>query len=481
MSPPPPRRSRPRVRLAALLAAMLAIACGGDPEARSVVLITVDTLRADALGAYGAAPGETGPTTPALDRLAAEGVLFENAVAPMPLTRPSHFSIFTGRYPREHGVVNNQLTLPEEAHTLAETFRAAGFRTGGFPGVKLLQEKSGAHQGFDTFVPPEALEVPAAAVVERATAWLAEVGPEERYFLWVHVFDPHMPYAPPPEHVPQEAPERPSGVGDRASWNGLKALARRHGGALDEAAAERIRALYDGEVAAVDAALGDLLAAVAARPRGNETAVALTADHGECFDHGYFFRHSDCLYQGALHVPLIVRTPGGPAGLRVAPVAELVDLPATLLRAAGLEAPGSFRAGDLMADLRGDAGGASGRAFVQPILSDHQATGSRDRIWGGIESVAGVPLRPSLRSPVEPVAVRDGRWKYLLGGPLGEELYDLAVDPEERDNLAERERRRARELRAAARRFQREVPFTVLDAGALPPELREQLEALGYL
>lgn len=438
-----------------------------------MVLITVDTLRADALGAY----GDGSPATPALDRFAAEGLLFENAVAPMGVTRPSHFSIFTGRYPREHGVVNNQLTLPEEALTLAEAFGAEGFRTGGFPGVKILQPRSGAGQGFETFEMPEGLEDRADAVVDRALAWLDEVGPEERFFLWLHVFDPHMPYAPPEELVPPEDAAAPSGVGSQATVRGLKALAGRHGGDVDARAAARVRALYEAEVAGVDAALGRFLEGVGARRHGAETAIAVTADHGECFGHGYFFRHADCLYEGTLRVPLIVRTPRTEAGGRVTEPVELIHLAATLLRSAGLRPPESFRDRDLLQD---PPAGAE-PAFAQPILSDEGAARGREGVWTGIESVAGVPLRPSLRSPTEPVVVRQSRWKYLLGGPLGEELYDLEADPGERVNLAERERRRARELRAAGRRFQREVPFKVLREEALPPGLRKQLEALGYL
>lgn len=438
-----------------------------------MVLVTVDTLRADALGAYGAA----GAGTPAFDRFAGEGVLFENAIAPMGVTRPSHFSIFTGRYPREHGVVNNQLALPEEAQTIAEAFRAAGFRTGGFPGVRILHRRAGAAQGFQTFVAPEGLEDRAGAVIDRALAWLDEVGPEERFFLWVHVFDPHMPYAPPPELVPPEQGPEPSGLGDQATVRGLKELAQRHGGDVDARTATRVRALYQAEVAAVDAALGRLFDAVASRPGGAETAVALTADHGECFENGYFFRHADCLYEGTLRVPLIIRGPGARAGRRVTEPVELIHLPATLLHAAGLEPPETFRDRDLLQDPPV----SPGRGFAQPILSDDRAAEGRERVWAGIESVAGVALRPSLRSPGEPVAVREGRWKYLMGGPLGEELYDLGVDPEERTNLAGEEVRRVRDLRATARRFQREVPFEVIEEGALPPALRKQLEALGYL
>lgn len=467
--------------LAPALAGALALAgvlagaggCGERPAPASVVLVTIDTLRADAVGVYG---GAAAAATPVLDRLAAEGVLFADAVAPMPLTRPSHFTIFTGRYPREHGVVNNQLDLPEEELTLAEVFQGAGYRTAGFSGVKIFEPASGVAQGFAEYAASASRQDTAAQVVERAVAWLEGVAPEERYFLWVHVYDPHMPYAPPAAFLPAEPPAVP-GIDDRATWQRLKAVAARNGGDLSEAAARRIRALYDGEVASVDHALGRLLEAVDAR-RSPAPVVAVTADHGECFDHGYFYRHSDCLYEGALRVPLLVRSPGRlPPGERIERTVELVDLGASLLSLAGVEAPASFRARDL---FTGD-GAEPADAYFQPILSDDRAAGRRQRIWQGIERVAGEPVRPTLMSEVEPVGMRRGRWKYILGGALREELYDLAADAAERDNLAAAERRQAAELRAAVRRFVEEVPFTVLKAEALSPELRKHLEALGYL
>lgn len=467
--------------LAVLALAGGASGCGPDPAPTSLVLVTIDTLRADAVGVYGGGSA----ATPVIDRLAREGVLFEDAVAPMPLTRPSHFTIFTGRYPREHGVVNNQLELPEAEVTLAEVFRDAGYRTAGFSGVKLFEADSGVAQGFGDFAASERRHDPAAQVVDRALAWLEELPAGERFFLWVHLYDPHMPYAPPPEFLPAEPP--PAGGVDReASWAGLKAIARRGGGDIGPAAARRIRALYDAEVASADAEVGRLLAGVGGRS-GPEPVVALAADHGECFDHGYFYRHSDCLYEGALRIPLVVRAPGRlEAGRRIAGAVELVDLGATLLRLAGLEPPASFRARDLLAGAAASAAGpasalGAGDAYFQPILSDDKAAANRQRIWAGIGSVAGEPVRTALRSEIEPVGVRRGRWKYVMGGTLREELYDLSADAAERRNLAEVDRRRTAELRSAARRFMEEVPFTVLDAKALSPELREHLKALGYL
>lgn len=468
-----------------LLLLLLSGACGpggsAGPPATGVVLITVDTLRADALGVY----SPDAPATPAIDRLAERGTVFEQAVAPTPLTKPTHFSLFTGRYPREHGVVNNQLALPVEATTLAEVFREAGFRTGGFSGVEFFGRDSGASQGFEGYAAATEREAPAGAVVERALRWLRGVPEGERFLLWVHLYDPHMPYAPPAAHVPAQPPPTPE-VGSTAAWRHVRAAARRHGGAVDEATYRRVRALYEGEVAYTDAEIGRLLDALGERTDAADVLVALTADHGECFGNGVYFRHSDCLYDGAVRVPLILSRAGGEgAGERVERQVETVHLPAALLRAAQVEVPRSFRRRPLLAggapDRVRQEGGEEPIAFFQPVLSDDRATRGRNRHWRGIESVAGDPARPALTSRGEPVGLRTGRWKYILGGFEDEELYDLDADPGEERNLAGEERRTAGRLRAEARRFLEEVEFEVLDEDTLSPELRESLRALGYL
>ena len=184
------------------LVAVIAFGCSRDLPP-SVLLITVDTLRADALRPYHA----TGPTrdgdapdTPRMSGLAREATLFENAAAPMPLTRPSHFSIFTGLYPREHGVVNNQIRLPDAKETLAEILSGHGYHTGGVVAVDLLGDDSGAQQGFAHYGSPrDRLQWSAPDVVKKARAWLATIPADEPFFLWVHLFDPHQPYDPPSE------------------------------------------------------------------------------------------------------------------------------------------------------------------------------------------------------------------------------------------------------------------------------------------
>jgi len=181
----------------ALAGATLLVACGEEQRRPNVLLITVDTLRADYLGAYGSSAART----PHIDRLAREGSLFEQAAAPMPLTRPTHASILTARYPREPGVVNNAPSLPPASWTLAEILHAEGYRTGAFVAVALLSAEAGFAQGFETYRSPNtSKERPADEVVPEALEWLAALSKDEPFFLWTHVFDPHLPYAPPAEY-----------------------------------------------------------------------------------------------------------------------------------------------------------------------------------------------------------------------------------------------------------------------------------------
>jgi arylsulfatase A-like enzyme len=259
-----------------------------------VLLVTIDTLRADRVGAYGDAEART----PHLDALASTSLLFERAYAPAPLTLPSHTTVMTGLLPPAHGVRGNgSWALGPEPPTLAESLRARGLRTAAFVGAFPVAARFGLARGFDhyddavekaTGVHYEFAERRGADVVAAARAWLASnPGP---CFVWVHLFDPHAPYDPPPPH---------------------------RGGDP-----------YRGEIAAADDALGDLLAAWDARP--GPSVVAVTSDHGEAFGEHGEESHSLFVYDVTLHVPLLLRGPGLAARREAAPVG-LDDLAATLV------------------------------------------------------------------------------------------------------------------------------------------------------
>lgn len=268
------------------------------PAARSVVLITIDTLRADRVGAYGLATART----PVLDALAREGARFARAYATAPITLPSHASLLTGRYPPGHGAHHNGVAM-REVPTLASTLDTAGFATGAFVSAFPLDRRFGLARGFDVYddglgrdaVGQLRNERPGDETVTRAIAWL-DAQRAERTFLWVHLFEPHAPYGAPGATGP--------------------ALAR-----------------YDDDVASADALTGRLLASLG--DRAASTLVIVAADHGEAFGEHGEIGHSLFVYDTTLRVPLIVRGPRVPAGRIVDAPVSLVDVAPTLLALLG--------------------------------------------------------------------------------------------------------------------------------------------------
>ena len=425
--------SRSCSALALLAGAALLAAChAGEPAAERaaderidrIVLVSIDTLRADHVGCYGAAKAETH----ALDALAADGVRFETAVSPAPLTLPSHATLLTGRDPPSHGVRHNGLfRLPADVVPIAEHLRAAGFATAAFVSAFVLDSRFGLDRGFDRYDDEFGLmsaviggsasaERHADRTVDAVLGWLDQA--PERFFLWVHFYDPHAPYIPP------------------------EPFASRLGGRP-----------YDGEIAFADAELGRLRAALAKRwPEG--TLWWVTADHGESLLEHHEPTHSYGVYDATQRIPLIVAGPGVPRGAVVTGVAALADLAPTTLELAGLPPLPGADGTSLAPALR--AGGASPRAaaWVETLATQ------LDMGWSPLLGVR-TPSHKYVRAP-EP------------------ELYDVAADPGELVNRAAEQP----ELVAALDRMVEEqaaagqpvVPSFTPDA-----EERAQLEALGYL
>jgi choline-sulfatase len=427
-----------RVRLARngfLALVLTAAACGRQdspavPEvAQNVVLITIDTLRADRVGVYGA----TNVETPNLDRLAREGAFARHATAHVPLTRPSHVSIFTGLYPAEHGIRDNvSPALAADIPVMAERFKAGGHATGAFVASVVLTRQSGLARGFDHYSDRfelgeddarflNTIQKPGDEVVSEAAQWIrSQTG---RFFAWVHLYDPHDPYEPPGRYAVQYA-KRP----------------------------------YDGEVAWSDELVGRLLTALADTRAAERTLVIVTSDHGEGLGehgedvHGYF------VYETTLAVPLIVRGPGVRPGTVVEPVVRSVDLFPTILDMAGLGR-----------DIPRNSGRTLRAALAGGRLEDEPAFA---------ESL--VPLVHYGWSDLR--VVRDERWKYILAPRP--ELYDLERDPRELQNLVDAEPARAHALRAGLEQRLRAEQTTARSesaAAAIPPELLEKLGALGYV
>ncbi|MEM7051902.1 MAG: sulfatase-like hydrolase/transferase [Acidobacteriota bacterium] len=380
------------------------------PPRPNVLLITVDTLRPDALGWIGG-----GDHTPALDRLAASGVRFPRALSPAPLTLPSHTSILTGLLPRRHGVRDNGQTVAPDLVTLGQSLKAVGYRSAAFVSGFPLVADFGLDGGFDHYdddLGESGLERPAAATVDAALEWLRseDTGP---WFLWLHLYDPHDPYEPPAE-------------------------LRRPGP----------RGAYLGEVAAVDRALGRLLAATA----GKSTLTVFTSDHGESLGEHGEQTHGFFAYQATLEVPLVISWPGRLAPAERSHRIQLVDLFPTLAGLLSLETPQDLDGVDLTPTLEGRE---------QPVAAAYLES---LRPW---ISYGWAPLR---------AVIAEG-WK-LIAAPRAE-LYDLDADPQEKNNLVDQERRRARALQQRLREIEA-LPARQSDQ-RLDRETRGKLRALGYL
>ena len=329
---------RRRLRKAATLglASFVLAGCGRAAttfEGASVVLVSIDTLRSDRVGSYGYAKAKT----PALDALAREGVLFEEVFSHCPLTLPAHASLFSGLLPPRHGVRDNLgFALDESQRTLARRFQDAGYATGGAVSAYVLRRGTGIAAGFsvwdDSFESTGAVEAIGdlqrdGALATEALARFVEAQRGRRFFAFLHLYEPHTPYTPPPGHRGHADP-------------------------------------YDGEVAYADELVGRLVARLRAAGVYDKAIVAVTSDHGEgLMDHGEQ-EHGFFLYREALQVPLVLRLPGGRrGGTRVTGVAGHVDLAATLLDLAGLPADGMDGA-----SLRGAI--ETGRTHARPVYSE---------------------------------------------------------------------------------------------------------------
>jgi len=414
---PEPDRSRRRaLRILAIVALGLAFAAGAGrwvrftPEAHrraglNVLLITVDTLRADAVGAY----GNRHASTPSIDRLAASGVRFEDAHAHNVATLPSHANILSGKYPTEHGVRDNAgFRFPATIDTLATMLKAHGYRTGAFVSAFPLDSRFGLDRGFDVYEDGfvDAQSRPAFLEQERrgadtvalARRWIAGDPTDRPYLCWVHLYEPHFPYAP-PEPFASRFPNDP----------------------------------YLGDVAAADAALAPLLDPLTASGgTGRGTLVVFTADHGESLGEHDEATHGIFAYEATLRVPLIIFQPRLFAP-RVAPApARHVDLLPTILDALSIQPPDGVAGHSLLARLAGaeDEDARLAAPSTTPIYFE-ALSGSLNRGWA--------PLRGVIRN----------RTKYIeLPIP---ELYDLQDDPHERHNLAPSQPQRVEELRALLR------------------------------
>ncbi|MFL6233938.1 MAG: sulfatase-like hydrolase/transferase [Thermoanaerobaculia bacterium] len=397
------------------------------PRQPSLVLVTLDTVRADHLGCY----GDREAVTPSLDRLASEGLRFANASSAVPLTLPSHTCLLTGLLPPHHGLRNNGVgALRPGTATLATLLSAAGYRTGAFLGAFVLDHRFGLKAGFEVYDdeierdpkagPVLEAERPGNEVVDRALAWLGK-DDKRPFFLWAHLYDAHAPYTPPP------------------AWG------QRHPGRP-----------YDGEISFVDEQVGRILEELRRRGLDRDTVVAVVADHGEGLGEHGEMTHGLLLYEPTLHVPLLLRVPWAAKPRVVETPVSLVDLAPTLAGLLGRPFPGALDGRDLSKALL--AGG-------EPAQGELYAETRYPAIFGW--------------TPLSALRRRD--LKYIAGSKP--ELYDLRRDPREGANLLQGQPSPAPEARGFAARLTAIEASAVVTARPLAAdaETRAKLASLGYV
>ncbi|HEY3571431.1 MAG TPA: sulfatase [Thermoanaerobaculia bacterium] len=420
------------------------------PRPRNVILYLVDTLRADHLGCY----GYSRPVSPHIDAFARQAVTFRHTVAQSSWTRPATTTILTGLLPRTHGVNGRRDKLSEQALTLAEMLQARGYQTAGFVTNGNVARSFGLAQGFETYELLPGKHSAATDVNAAAAGWLeSEWKKDAPFFLYLHTVEPHAPYTPPAPFRERFAPE----VHDELLTR-MRVFHRLEDGSLAPTPELRqsLLDLYDAEIAANDAAFGDLIDLLARRGLWEDTVVVFISDHGEeLFEHGGW-EHGKTLHGEVLDVPLIVRAPGA-AARTVQRQVQQVDVAPTVLNLLGLPIPPVVEGHSLLPWMTGTAPGDDPDAEAYSWLDQHgfRAASVTTPAWRMIEDRA-------------PNASRS--------------LYDRKADPGEHRDLADGRAVRTGYLRAhllAAERRRKGA----LQAGTavLDEELRKELQALGYL
>jgi arylsulfatase A-like enzyme len=369
---------------------------------KSVILVLVDTLRADHLKPFNP---QTRVRTPVIDEFAAQSAVFEAAQAPENWTKPSCASVLTGLYPASHGAKTGDAKLSDKALMVSEAFKQAGFTTGTFIANGFVSERFGFNQGWDDYTNyiHEHHNALAPSVFRDAANWV-EAHKEKRFFLYIQTIDPHVPYDPPEDMLALYQPEPYTGpIKPRSTAEQLeKAKSVPPKLVLTDADKHYIEALYDGEISGHDRALGTFIERLKKLGVYDQTMVVITADHGEEFeDHGSW-GHGHSVYQELLHVPLMVRFPPTVPARRIDETVSTVDIAPTLLAAAGLPVPDVMEGVDRSQQLIGGATPAPAVAFSD-FLDDRRV-------------------------------IRAGRWKLIVRG-VTPTLFDLERDPKEQTEL----------------------------------------------
>lgn len=505
-----------------LFAACVSIACGSPPEPPppkpNVLLITIESLRADHVGSYGYRRN----TTPNLDHLGRQGARFTDAVAQAPFTLPSIASIMTGMTPPGHGVRNHPAVLADSIVTLAERFQKAGYQTAAMTRHTWLRNKSGLDQGFLEYHNNKfSAGLDARSLSLAASDWLANRDPARPFFLWLHFLDPHLPYTPSYPYsvlyhdVYGEEPQAkhlramaaaardredflPTPYADLAGgphydlvlrhypenrilldlafWRRSRGSIFFNNGLYSRYEVSQVVDLYDGAILYTDDNLGRILKTLADLGMADSTVVAVTGDHGEAFgEHGLSFTHDFTLYDEVLRVPLVVRGPGVVPGATIAQQVRLMDLAPTLLDLAGVEPLAGVESRSLAPLLRGGT--------LPYLVALAESAPARPQ-FPEQDKITLPGIRGKWRM------VRTDRWK-LIQIPREEgdlyELYDLVEDPGETRDLYAELSGEAAKLSPFLEAWIAKDPLQGSETSGeegledLDPSALEQLKTLGYI
>jgi len=419
---------RPLVFILTALTGFQATAQVSQKPAPNVILVTIDTLRADHLGCYGYKQIKT----PNIDALAADGVRFERAFSVVPVTLPSHTTIMTGTYPMlsgMHDFSGNKLS-PQQP-TLASVLKGSGYNTGAVVGAAVLDSRFGLNQGFDYYYDHfefsrleeanlDEMERPGNVVADLTLDWLSKNW-QKKFFLWMHLYDPHFPYNP-PEPYSREYADHP----------------------------------YDGEIAFADAQLGRLISFLKEQKLYDNSIIVVTGDHGESLGEHGEKTHGFFIYNATMHVPLIIHLPGNFAGRVVSDPVSLVDLMPTILAAAGIDIPAQVQGKDLLPELKS-----------KPEIQD------RD--------LYGESFLPRIHFNWSELRGAENTKYHFIDAPRPE-LYDLAKDPGETHNVLADKKAVAEEMRAKLAGLIRQYSAgkELAEKTGLDPALMERLKSLGY-
>ncbi|MCI0667571.1 MAG: sulfatase-like hydrolase/transferase, partial [Methylococcaceae bacterium] len=453
-------------------------------------ILSVDTLRADHVSAY----ANSRVDTPNLARFSKRAMVFENAVSPIPVTNPSHTSMLTGLYPGNHDIQRNRaIEIDPTVKVLPELLAKVGYVSAGFVSAaplsdrhSKLSEKFGLYDDdifgnpkvpdmveqdplfrFLAADPPERFRRPAEETVTAVIDWLRS-NKSTNFSLFVHLFDPHGPYQPPPPYDRLAGP-MPDGARDIKNFYQLSP-SERLAVTSDSETVEYLKKLYAAEVAYVDSQIGRLLGELERLRLLNSTVIVFTSDHGESLtEHNYFFDHSGDLYQPSLHVPLMIRFPDGTgAGQRFRSPVSLIDIMPTVLEYLNIEVPAKLDGSSLLGRVRRHQDAVSNQFIISSVFDG-----------GSFEFKRML----SLRSPRHKYIYIAPYWVDFVLVPAREELYDLVTDPREQHNIIAERPDTAQKLREVADRYWVDWDGLLkedVDVGSRSHD-SSALKALGYI